>query len=290
MLHASRYRNIGLLKSFWKLSTTVVLLLPRACRLSRQQFLASMKSLLLCIEMLDLSNSKHMQHMQNDREYCSLVTIFVSWNFGWGPSLLKSTGVSGFQCERGREKCMIYSMDSVLLAEILGTTMLLFGWERRITKTLSLFRAITSILRISNKKVRDSVDCWSKLARSASWYINQSRMIGMMSSRYQEADDYSMCFHVCNYHRPRIGRNLPTKRVPGNFVSESRHIQLCQNLRCFFLDDEQQLVGGLWYWIPVFRSNETADLPKQSTAKRTASKIKSLLYGQGLVSLQSNWQ
>ena len=27
----------------------------------------------------------------------------------------------------------------------------------------------------------------------------------------------------------------------------------------------------------VLRSNETADLPKQSTAKRTASKIKSLL-------------
>lgn len=110
-------------------------------------------------------------------------------------------------------------------------------------------------------------------------------MIGMMSSQYQEAGDYSMCFHVCNYHRPRIGRNLPTKRVPGNFVSESRHIQLCQNLRCFFLDDEQQLGRGLWYWIPVFRSNETADLPKQSTAKRTASKIKFLLYGQGLWSV-----
>lgn len=88
----------------YKFSTTVVLLLPRACRLSRQQFLASMKSLLLCIEMLGLRNSKHRQHMQNDREYCSLVTIFIGWNFGWGPSLLKSTGVSGFHCERGCEK------------------------------------------------------------------------------------------------------------------------------------------------------------------------------------------
>lgn len=122
----------------------------------------------------------------------------------------------------------------------------------------------------------------------------------MMSSQYQEAGDYSMCFHVCNHHRPRIGRNLPTKRAPWDFASESRHIQLCQNLRCFFFDakngveaedcDLMILNTFLWFEelirthlfssiLSILRSNETADLPKQSTAKRTASKITSLLYG-----------
>lgn len=132
----------------------------------------------------------------------------------------------------------------------------------------------------------------------------QSRMIGMMSSQYQEAGDYSMCFHVCNHHRPRIGRNSPTKRAPWDFASESRHIQLCQNLRCFFFDETKWvedcdlmiLNTFLWFEELIYsdlfssnlsglRSNETADLPKQSTAKRTASKIKSLLYGQGLWSV-----
>ena len=37
------------------------------------------------------------------------------------------------------------------------------------------------------------------------------------------------------------------------------------------------MYSHLFSSISVLRSNEAADLPKQSTAKRTASKIKSLL-------------
>lgn len=75
-------------------------------------------------------------------------------------------------------KCMIYSMDSVVLAEILCTTMLLFGWEHRITKTLCseqspLFSESATKSEGFRLDPYTLEDCWSwgKLARSASWYI-----------------------------------------------------------------------------------------------------------------------
>ena len=239
----------------YKSSTTVALLLPRACRLSRQQFLASMKSLLLCIEMLGLRNSKHMQHMRNDREYCSLVTIFVGWNFGWGPSLLKSTGVSGFHCERGCEKRhdLFYGFCRVGRNFMDHHAFVRVGTQNHQD---TLFKQSPLFSESATKNVKDSVSILrhqktvevSLLGQQADILV---RMIVMMSSQYQEAGDYSMCFHVCNHHRPRIGRNLPTKRVPGNFVSESRHIQLCQNLRCFLLMKKNGWrIVVWWYWIP----------------------------------------
>lgn len=84
---------------------------------------------------------------------------FVSWNFGWGRSLLKSTGVSGFQCERGCEKRHYFFIFFLWILscwqKFYGPPCFCSGGNTESPR--HFVQAITSILRISNKNVKDSV-------------------------------------------------------------------------------------------------------------------------------------